>query len=68
MDCSKITKEVPVYATMILLQTSTGKVSESGDTENASVQDGRDINAKKPEEEGIEYARITFHHLASKAK
>ncbi|RXN18574.1 B-cell receptor CD22-like protein [Labeo rohita] len=55
----------PVYENV---RTSAGKASESGDAENASVQDGRDIDAKKPEEEEIEYASITIHHLASKAK
>ncbi|XP_016375330.1 B-cell receptor CD22-like [Sinocyclocheilus rhinocerous] len=48
--------------------TSAGKASESGDAENASVQDGRDTDTKKPEEEEIEYASITIHHPASEAK
>ncbi len=53
---------------MILLQTSAGKASESRDTENASVQDDRDTDTKKPEEEEIEYASITIHHPATEAK
>ncbi|XP_016361900.1 B-cell receptor CD22-like [Sinocyclocheilus anshuiensis] len=48
--------------------TSAGKASESGDAENASVQDGRDTDTKKSEEEEIEYASITIHHPASEAK
>ncbi|KAL1281685.1 hypothetical protein QQF64_000488 [Cirrhinus molitorella] len=47
---------------------SGGKASESRDDENASVQDGRDTDTKKPKQEEIEYASITFHHLASKVK
>ncbi|XP_058642182.1 B-cell receptor CD22-like isoform X2 [Onychostoma macrolepis] len=49
-------------------KTSAGKASESGDAENASVQDDRDTDTKKPEEEEIEYASITIHHPATEAK
>ncbi|RXN29479.1 B-cell receptor CD22-like protein [Labeo rohita] len=50
------------------LDMSAGKASESRDGENASVQDGGDTGTKKPEEEEIEYASITIHHLASETK
>lgn len=66
--CSKVTTEVPVCVTVILLQTSAGKASESRDAENASAQDDRDTDTKKPEEEEIAYASITFHHSANEAK
>lgn len=62
--CSWITKEVPVHVRMILLQTSARKASECRDAENASIQDDRDTDTKKPEEEEIEYASITINHPA----
>ncbi|XP_042573303.1 B-cell receptor CD22-like [Cyprinus carpio] len=49
-------------------KTSAGKASESRDAENASAQDDRDTDTKKPEEEEIAYASITFHHSANEAK
>ncbi|XP_073697988.1 B-cell receptor CD22-like [Garra rufa] len=48
--------------------TSAGKASESKDGENASVQDGKDTDTKKPKEEEIEYASITIYQLASEVK
>ncbi|XP_077057556.1 B-cell receptor CD22-like [Siphateles boraxobius] len=47
---------------------STENTSESGDGENASIQDGRDKDTKKPEEDEIQYASITFHRPATEAK
>ncbi|XP_052402806.1 B-cell receptor CD22 isoform X2 [Carassius gibelio] len=49
-------------------KTSAGKASESRDAENASAQDDRDTDTKKPEAEEIAYASITFHHPANEAK
>ncbi|XP_073697984.1 pregnancy-specific beta-1-glycoprotein 8-like [Garra rufa] len=45
-----------------------GKASESRNAENHYVQDGGDTDTKKPAEEEIEYASITIHQLAPKAK
>jgi len=53
---------------MIVLQPSTEKTSESGDGKNASIQDGRNTDTKKPEEDEIHYASITFPHRATEAK
>lgn len=53
---------------MIILQPSTEKTSETGAGKNASIQDCRDKETKKPEEDEIQYAIITVHHPATEAK
>lgn len=53
---------------MILLQESTGKSSESGDGKDASVQDCRDKDTKKPEEDEIQYASITIQNNSTEDK
>ncbi|CAM4468179.1 unnamed protein product [Leuciscus chuanchicus] len=47
---------------------SAEKTSESGAGKNASIQDCRDKDTKKPEEDEIQYACITVHHPAAEAK
>lgn len=51
---------------MIILQPSTEKTFGAG--ENASIEDCRDKDTKKPEEDEIQYAIITVHHPATEAK
>lgn len=53
---------------MILLQASTGKSSESGDGKDASIQDCRDEDTKKPEEDELHYASITIQNTATEDK